>query len=87
MNSSILSLLPFSASTESPSSVGVFNVIYNVTVAGNYTINVTDTTTSLPILGSPFNLKVEPGPTFGPASQLLSGNAPQEMIFQAVDSW
>ncbi len=85
--SCILLLMPLSDASIDESSVGIFNVTYNATVAGDYTISVTDTTTSSPISGSPFNLKVVPGPTFGPASLLLSGNAPQEMIFQAVDSW
>ncbi len=61
--------------------------MYNATVAGDYSISITDTMSSFPILGSPFNLRVEPGPTFGPASQLLSGNVLHEMLFQAVDLW
>ncbi len=87
VNSCILLLISLSVVSIDESPVAIFNVTYNATVAGDYTISVANTLTGSPISGSPFNLKVVPGPTFGPVSLLTSNSSPQEMIFQAVDSW
>lgn len=74
------------------SAPGIIRVSYNITTAGEFSVNIVDETTGKDILGSPFPLVVYPAAAFAPWSILV--NTSQEIaanhgtiVLQAVDLW